>query len=249
MAEAEAGSKAAGGALSFLKNKAGPFPLGVWLAGGLGIWYYLKRQQAASTSAAGATGAPAPTTSQTGFGQDPAGNTGYIDPQTGYVYGSAEDVAALQTESGTLSGAGSSGGGGDTSGGTSTTQGTSTVTAPTGGTGATTGAGAASTGWRYPAPTGLAPNSVSDSGFRLSWNPVTGPNGQAPASYAVGVWQENGVKVSQHDVNTTSSIEYGPSGAGLKPGTPYKVLVWANGGPLAPPGASAVVTTKPKGQG
>jgi Fibronectin type III domain len=249
MAEAEAGSKAAGGALSFLKNKAGPFPLGVWLAGGLGIWYYLKRQQAASTStsAAGASAAPAAGTSQTGFGTDPAGNTGYIDPQTGYVYGSAEDVAALQTESGTLTGAGSS----DTSGGTSVTQGTSTVTAPTGGTtSTTTGAGTgAGTGWAYPAPTGLAANSVSDSGFRLSWNPVTGPGGQKPASYAVGVWQENGVKVSQHDVTTTSSIEYGPGGSGLKPGTPYKVLVWANGGPVAPPGASAVVTTKPKGQG
>ena len=47
---------------------------------------------------------------------------------------------------------------------------------------------------------------------------------------------------------STSTKEYGGGGKGLKPSTSYHTQVWANGGPLAPPNASVVVTTKAKGQ-
>lgn len=261
MADTAAPAKGFGATLG---KKVGPLPLGVWLAAGLGVWWYLKKQQAASTSQN-----PAAQQSQTGYGTDPAGNTGYIDPSTGYVYGSAEDIAALQSQG--LVGANSynTGGDGSTSGtgasgsslaptgttatgattGTTNASGTSTTTPGTSSAPASTsGAAAASSkSWRYPAPSGLSASSVSDSGFRLSWSGVQGPNGQRPSTYAVAVYQQNGTKVSQHNVNTTSSIEYGPGGVGLKPSTSYKVQVWANGGPLAPPGANIVVTTKPKG--
>jgi hypothetical protein len=269
MADTAAPAKGLGAQLG---KKVGPFPLGVWLAGGVGVIWYLRKKQAGSGSST-----PAATTSQTGYGTDPAGNTGYIDPSTGYVYGSAEDIAALQSQG--LVGANSynTGGSGDTSGtgasgssmapvpavtGTSATTGAATtpsgtaVTTPGAAPAATVPASTPASGaaapknnsWKYPAPGGLAANSISDSGFRLSWNGVTGPNGQKPPSYTVAVFQQNGTKVSQHSVNTTSSIEYGPGGIGLKPGTPYKAQVWANGGPVAPPGSVIVVTTKPKGQ-
>lgn len=51
----------------------------------------VRSNSAASTAAAAA--APAASGVQT----DPAGNVGVIDPATGYVYGSTQDVAALQT--------------------------------------------------------------------------------------------------------------------------------------------------------
>lgn len=88
MAETSTGPKRTFG---FLAQKAGPLPIGVWLLAAIGIYYYLsKRQSSANT--------PAAAQSQTGYGTDPAGNTGYIDPQSGYVYGSAEDIAGLQQQ-------------------------------------------------------------------------------------------------------------------------------------------------------
>lgn len=77
MAEATAGGKSA---FAFLAKKAGPLPIGVWLVALLGLWWYFNHKSAGSGSG-----------SQT----DPAGNTGVINPQTGYVYGSPEDKAAL----------------------------------------------------------------------------------------------------------------------------------------------------------
>jgi hypothetical protein len=270
MAETASPAKGLGAQLG---KKVGPFPLGVWLAGGVGVIWYLRKKQAAGSST------PAATTSQTGYGTDPAGNTGYIDPSTGYVYGSAEDIAALQSQG--LVGANSynTGGDGSTSGtgasgtditgsasapavtGTSTTTGAATTPSgtavttpgasptPTVPASTRTGGGAApkNNSWKYPAPSGLAAYAISDSGFRLKWNAVTGPNGQKPSSYTVAIFQQNGTKVSQHSVNTTSSIEYGPGGIGLKPATSYKAQVWANGGPVAPPGSVIVVTVLPKG--
>ena len=88
MADTAAPAKGLGATLG---KKIGPFPLGVWAAGGIGAIWYIRKQQASSASAN-----PAAQQSQTGYGTDPAGNTGYIDPQTGYVYGSAEDISALQ---------------------------------------------------------------------------------------------------------------------------------------------------------
>lgn len=246
-----------------LAKKAGPFPLGVWAAAGVGAIWYMERKKSASASN------PAATQSQTGYGTDPAGNTGYIDPSSGYVYGSAEDIAALQSQglvgqnsyntggTGDTSGTGASGSSTDTSGqttGATNASGTSVTTpgatpAATVPAAVTTPAAAApkSSSWRYPAPTGLAANSISDSGFGISWNPVQGPNGQKPSTYTVLTETAGGAKVDQFNSGSTSTKEYGSGGKGLKPSTSYKVSVWANGGPLAPPNQSITVTTKPKG--
>lgn len=247
----------AGNPLEALKKKVGPLPLGVWLAGGLGIWWYLRKKQ----SATGPGGSAASGTATTGYGTDAAGNTGYIDPSTGYVYGSAEDVAALQSQglvgansyntggSGDTSGTGVGvGGGGDTSGSTNSS-GTSTSTpgSPAPGTPTPGSTPINKGGWRYPAPTGLAASNVSDSGYQLTWQPVQGPNGQKPSTYTVATYQTNGVKVDQFVSGSTTTKEYGAGGKGLHPGWTYRTDVWANGGPLAPPHASVTVTIKPKG--
>lgn len=79
-----------------LGKKVGPLPLWVWGAAGIGIYWYFQRQQKA---------APAASVAQT----DPAGNTGSIDPATGYVYGTPEDNAALASGSAGSIGGGSAG--------------------------------------------------------------------------------------------------------------------------------------------
>lgn len=240
----------------FMKRKVGPFPMGVWLAAAIvAIWYYRKKQADAAAAAN-----PAAEQSQTGYGTDPAGNVGYIDPQTGYVYGSAEDIAALQNQglvganqyatgggTGDTSGVGATA---DTTGATSVTpSGTSTATPgfPSGGTTTPGGAAPAPRNWHYPAPSGLAADAVSDRGYRLHWNAVQGPAGQHPSSYTVATYQMNGKKVDQFTAHSTSTAEYGAGGKGLHPGWQYRTNVWANGGPTAPPHASIVVTIKPKG--
>ena len=190
MADAAAPAKGLGATLA---KKVGPFPLGVWAAAGVGaIWYMERKKSAAAAS-------PAAQQSQTGYGTDPAGNTGYIDPSTGYVYGSAEDISALQNQGLVGQNSYNTGGTGDTSGtggtadsgagsttppvadtsgqttGTTNPSGTSVTTpgAPAGPTVVTAAAAAPkSTSWRYPAPTGLQASAVSDSGYSISWNPV-----------------------------------------------------------------------------
>src|SRR5512146_1141584 len=121
---ADAPAKAGSNPLEALKKKVGPLPLGVWLAAGIGIWWYLRKKQSGA--------APATAGTQAGYGTDPAGNTGYIDPATGYVQGSPEDLSALQsqavasgaapvdTSGGASSGGGSSGDGSTNASGTST---------------------------------------------------------------------------------------------------------------------------------
>lgn len=93
--EVTTGAEKAG---SFLTRKVGPLPLGVWLVAAIGIYWYMSRKSSAGGS--GSSG-PGP-----GNQTDPAGNTGYIDPSTGYVYGSPEDTAGLQ-QAGQQSGTGS----------------------------------------------------------------------------------------------------------------------------------------------
>lgn len=101
-AAAEHGAHAAGKGFDALKQKVGPLPLYVWVIAAVGIWWYFQRK---NTGKAGSTG------QQT----DPAGNVGNIDPSTGYVYGSPEDLAGLAQNSSQSSGGPS--GSGSTTGG------------------------------------------------------------------------------------------------------------------------------------
>lgn len=82
----------------FLSQKVGPLPLWVWMAAGIGAWYFLLGGKKGGTGSASAV-----PNQQT----DPAGNIGSIDPATGYVYGTPEDLAALASNNaGTGTGAG-----------------------------------------------------------------------------------------------------------------------------------------------
>jgi hypothetical protein len=87
MAEGDAPAAAAKDALGFLTKKVGPLPVGVWLLMAAAVLLYLERKKAAASSASATTAANQQT--------DPAGNVGSIDPATGYVYGTPEDLAAL----------------------------------------------------------------------------------------------------------------------------------------------------------
>jgi Fibronectin type III domain len=97
MAEAEATGQAAGKGADFLKQKIGPLPLFVWIAIGLGLYLYFQKRGSGS-------GTAAPGTNQA---TDPAGNIGTIDPATGYVDGTPEDLASIAADNG--GGSGSSG--------------------------------------------------------------------------------------------------------------------------------------------
>lgn len=208
------------------------------------IW---RRKKAAAATAA----APSAGTCPDGSTPDANGNC----PQAGTDV--AGQLATLQTEIGDLQAAMGAGGGGSagtgagatgtTGSGSSAGSGTVNPGGPAAGTtpAAPSTPGTTGGGWKYPAPTGLRAYAVSDSGFRLSWNAVTGPSGQHPATYTVRM-SGPGVNYS-HVVNGTSAIEYGWGGAGLKPATTYTATVWANGGPIGPPGATVTVTTLKRG--
>lgn len=92
----DAAAKTAKGAKNFLTQKVGPLPIVVWLAAGVGIWWYLQKQQSSSSNAAGVP----------------------IDPATGFPSGSAQDAAALAGEGDGTTGDGNAGQGA-TSGGQS----------------------------------------------------------------------------------------------------------------------------------
>lgn len=95
MPEEQAAAGAAKGGFGFLAKKAGPLPLGVWAVLAAGVWWWTRR--GTGTGTAGTT--------------DPAGNTGTINPSTGYVYGSAADQAAQAAQAGGGSAGGGSGSG------------------------------------------------------------------------------------------------------------------------------------------
>lgn len=100
-------------------------------------------------------------------------------------------------------------------------------------------------GWTYPAPSGLQAYDTAARGTRLSWNAVTGPSGQHPNSYTVQTWDSKHRMVNEHQTTAgnTNTAEYGKGGKGLPKGT-YTTMVWANGGPVAPPHASVQYTLK-----
>ncbi len=221
-----------------------------FLIGGIGagliVAFVIWRKKKKSGSPAAGTSAGA---CPDGSTPDASGNC----PQTGTDL--AGELATLQTEIADLQGSQGAGGGG--SGGGTGSGGTGTGSA---GTGSSAGTGPASTGtpggtstgtgstpgtsggsWHYPAPTGLHSHDVSSTGYQVSWNPVTGPNGQKPGTYTVATYDSKGAEVDQFSSGATTTREYGRGGKGLPKGT-YHTNVWANGGPQAPPHSTVYVT-------
>lgn len=99
MAEADAAAKAGGSTFGFLGHKiAGKIPVWVVAVAAVGAYYWYTRYGPGKTAAATGT-----------TGTDPAGNTGVIDPATGFVYGSTEDQSALAAQGGTEGPAGPAG--------------------------------------------------------------------------------------------------------------------------------------------
>ena len=85
----------------------------------------------------------------------------------------------------------------------------------------------------YPAPTALAVSAVT---LTVTWDAVT-VGGAPVASYTVEAVELNGA-VAVRETPTTNSVVL----SNLVPGQTYNILVWANGGPVAPPHASIQVT-------
>lgn len=110
MAEEDSASKALNS--SFFQKKLGPLPAWVWIGGALLVWYFLIEKKGGSLLGSGS----ATPNQQT----DPAGNIGTIDPATGYVYGTPEDLAALASSNAGITPPASGGGGGGTTGGAQT---------------------------------------------------------------------------------------------------------------------------------
>ena len=104
MADDDEGGGGGNSLTEFAMRKVGPFPVIVYVVLFIGAWYYLEKRKSAAATASTSTGTTvaAPST----IGTDPAGNTGEIDPETGYVYGSSEDLAALQQQTTSTSSSG-----------------------------------------------------------------------------------------------------------------------------------------------
>lgn len=89
MAEDKAVETAAKGGKNLFTTKLGPLPVWTWAITAVAIFWYLQRGKGTAAGSAG---------QQT----DPAGNTGTINPATGYVYGTPEDQAAAGSAAGEL---------------------------------------------------------------------------------------------------------------------------------------------------
>jgi hypothetical protein len=85
----------------------------------------------------------------------------------------------------------------------------------------------------FPAPPNLHVGGVA---VTLNWDPAE-LSGKPPASYTVHVVQLNGVIAANLTAPTNSALVNG-----LTHGWTYNVLVWANGGPSAPPHSQITVT-------
>ncbi len=94
----------------------------------------------------------------------------------------------------------------------------------------------AATGWKYPAPAFAVVSHITTNGYEVSWNGVTGPSGQKPATYTAETFNSSSKVLSKVSVNVAHVFE-----TGLAKGK-YTTRVWANGGPLAPPGSNVVAT-------
>jgi GH25 family lysozyme M1 (1,4-beta-N-acetylmuramidase) len=85
----------------------------------------------------------------------------------------------------------------------------------------------------YPAPAALAVSSVS---LTVQWDAVL-VDGEAVASYTVEAVELNGAVYVRETPSSNSVVL-----STLVPGQSYNILVWANGGPVAPPHAAIQVT-------
>lgn len=104
MADADVAAPEGGGGIGkVFSKKIGPLPAGAWLIIAAAIfWVVFKKNKGGGTA---------------GQQTDPAGNVGTINPRTGYVYGSAEDSAALGSVGTGLGSSPDTGTGGSTVGG------------------------------------------------------------------------------------------------------------------------------------
>lgn len=215
-----------------LNKKLGPLPVWAWAVGGGALAAVAWKWWTGRKSKAGTSGSSAPTlgTQSINACYDQYGNT---VPCQGYTAASQYDtlLAAIQ---------GLQGGQGTSVPTTSTTTTPTTSTSPT----PTSSSCPAN---QYPAPSGVTAKAVSSTSASVQWNTLSG-QACPPSSYTVAVYQLNGKTVSY---GTTSCPDQtgGKCSAtvtGLHPGWSYNVHVWANGGKVAPPHASAKVSLPSK---
>jgi hypothetical protein len=92
---------------------------------------------------------------------------------------------------------------------------------------------------QYPAPTGAKVTKLTSTSAKVNWNYLNSPTPK-PQSYTVAAYTTSG-KLAQYLTVASPDTASGQGQAtltGLKSGTTYNVQVWANGGKVAPPGAT-----------
>lgn len=211
-----------------LKAKVGPLPLYGWLLimTGVGVVAYLVlgKKKAASPG----TGTPGTACTQSD------GSAGTWD-STGTVC-QASTVSTVNSMSGTGGGRDWRSQSGTATAGSGAAGGSAGSTVPPD-SNPVTGTGNPNSGnWTFPAPGNLKVTGASKTStqLKISWSPVKGPGGQIPPTYEVRIFR-GGQQIRENAVPGTSYTENGLS----KGTTGLVVNVWANGGPLAPPHATA----------
>ena len=206
-----------------LTRKIGPLPVWAWgvIAAGA-YWAYSKYKgtsSASSVSASGTSGGPAATA--------PAG----VDPQTGASY--AEEYGAAQLQVNQLS---------DQQAYQPYSSSPAAVAAATPALDNAPGSAPAGTVVnQYPAPTGMKVTGVTATSAVITFAAVSSPT-PVPLTYTVAVYDPSGIVATQETVaGTVGTVTATVSG--LKSNTKYTVTAWANGGAVAPPGATATFTT------
>jgi Fibronectin type III domain len=215
--EPSPGTQQRGGGFSeVLTRKIGPLPVWVWGIAAAGAWWAYNKYKTPASQAGGMTGATAP----------PG-----IDPQTGASYAEEYGAAQLQVDQLSHQQAYQP----HSSSAASVAAATPTVgdnpgTAPTG-----------TVVNQYPAPTGLKITGVTATSAVVTFAAVSSPT-PPPLTYTVAVYNPSGIVATQETVaGTVGTVTATVSG--LKSNTKYTVTAWANGGAVAPPGATATFTT------